>query len=233
MLGTVVNFAAIIVGSLVGYFIVPSIPEAMSRTVTAGVALAVVLIGIDMALTTGNVLIIILSLALGGAIGEMLRIQGGLDRLGERVRRAVPRATGVGEAFVTATLIFCVGPMAIMGAIQSGVAGDHSTLYAKSTLDGITSVVLASTVGIGVLGSALPVLLYQGAIALAGARLSALLTPSMVTELTACGGMIIVALGLNMLGVANLRVANLLPALALAPALSRITEMIILLGGFS
>lgn len=230
MLGTLVNVVAIILGSLAGHFVIPAIPESMSQTVTAGVALAVVLIGMDMALTTQNLLIIILSLALGGAIGELAGIQGALDRLGERVRQAVPSAIGVGEAFVTATLIFCVGPMAIMGAIQSGVAGDHATLYAKSTLDGITSLVLGSTLGLGVLGSAVPVFLYQGGITLAAAQLSTLLTADMVTELTASGGMIIVALGLNMLGVTRLRVANLLPALVIAPALSLLSEMLSILG---
>ncbi len=230
MLGTLVNVVAIILGSLAGHFVIPAIPESMSQTVTAGVALAVVLIGMDMALTTQNLLIIIVSLALGGAIGELAGIQGALDRLGDRVRQAVPSAIGVGEAFVTATLIFCVGPMAIMGAIQSGVAGDHATLYAKSTLDGITSLVLGSTLGLGVLGSAVPVFLYQGGITLAAAQLSTLLTADMVTELTASGGMIIVALGLNMLGVTSLRVANLLPALVLAPALSLLSEMLSILG---
>ncbi len=230
MLGTIVNVVAIILGSLAGHFVIPAIPESMSQTVTAGVALAVVLIGMDMALTTQNLLIIIVSLALGGAIGELAGIQGALDRLGDRVRQAVPSAIGVGEAFVTATLIFCVGPMAIMGAIQSGVAGDHATLYAKSTLDGITSLVLGSTLGLGVLGSAVPVFLYQGGITLAAAQLSTLLTADMVTELTASGGMIIVALGLNMLGVTSLRVANLLPALVLAPALSLLSEMLSILG---
>lgn len=229
MLGTVVNFAAIILGSLLGYFIIPSIPESMSRTVTAGVSLAVLLIGFDMALSVQSIPVIIVSLALGAVIGEMLGISDALDRLGERVRRTAPRARGVGEAFVTATLIFCVGPMAIMGAIQGGVAGNHSILYAKSTLDGITSVVLASTIGIGVLGSALPVLLYQGMITLAGTHLSAVLTPAMIAELTACGGLIIVALGLNMLNVTALRVANLLPSLVLAPLLSRLADWISLL----
>ncbi len=230
MLGTLVNVVAIVIGSLSGHFLIPAIPKSMSQTVTAGVALAVVLIGLDMALITQNLLIIILSLALGGAIGELAGIQGALDRIGERVRQAVPSAIGAGDAFVTATLIFCVGPMAIMGAIQSGVAGDHATLYAKSTLDGITSLVLGSTLGLGVLGSALPVLLYQGGITLAAAQLSTLLTADMVTELTASGGMIIVALGLNMLGVTGLRVANLLPALVLAPALSSLASIIFVLG---
>ncbi len=219
MLGTLVNVLAIVVGSLAGRFLIPSLPKRMSRTVTCGVALAVVLIGMQMALSTQNVLIIILSLAMGGAAGEAMNIQNGLDALGDRLKAAVSETSRFGEAFVTATLLYCVGPMAIMGAIQSGVQGDHSTLFAKSMLDGITSVVLASTVGIGVIVAAVPVLIYQGGIALAGARLAAVLTPEMVGELTACGGLIIVALGLNMLEVTRLRVANLLPALLCAPLL--------------
>lgn len=219
MLGTLVNVLAIVIGSLAGRFVIPSLPERMSRTVTSGVALAVILIGMQMALTAQNVLIVILSLAMGGALGEAMDIQRGLDALGDRLKATVSDTSRFGEAFVTATLLYCVGPMAIMGAIQSGVQGDHSTLYAKSMLDGITSVVLASTVGIGVIVSAVPVLVYQGGIALAGGRLAAVLTPEMVGELTACGGLIIVALGLNMLEVTALRVANLLPALVCAPVL--------------
>jgi len=220
VIGTLVNVLAIVLGSLGGRFVLPPMPGKVSETVTAGVGLAVVLIGLTMALEVESVLVLILSLALGGATGEVLGIDSGLEKMGGRLRGAAAESSGLGEAFVTATLIFCVGPMAIMGAIQSGVQGDHSTLFAKSMLDGVTSVVLASTLGIGVIASAVPVLLYQGGIALAGAQLAALLTADMIAALTACGGVLIVALGTNMLEISSVRVANLLPALVYAPILT-------------
>ncbi len=226
MVGTLVNVLAILAGSLAGRFLLPPLPSRMRQTVTAGVGLAVVLIGMGMALEVENVLILILSLALGAATGEALGVGAALEGIGNRLREAVPESSRVGEAFVTATLIFCVGPMAIMGAIQSGVQGDHSTLFAKSMLDGVTSVVLSSTLGIGVMISAVPVLLYQGGIALAGSHVAALLTADMITAMTACGGLLIVALGMNMLEITSLRVANLLPGLLYAPLFTAVLQLL-------
>ena len=226
LLGTTVNALAIIAGALAGRYLIPSIPRRMGETVTAGVALAVVLIGLRMAFESEEVLVVILGLAAGGAVGEALRLHDRLEWVGDRLKSAVGGESRVGEAFVAATLIFCVGPMAIMGAIQSGVQGDHSTLFAKSMLDGITSIVLASTIGVGAALSAVPVFLYQGAITLAGVQVAAVLSPGMVLALTGTGGLMIVGLGINMLGLADLRVANFLPALLIAPILTRLASVV-------
>jgi len=224
--GTLVNVAAIIVGALAGRYLIPQLPKNMSTTVTAGVGFAVLLIGLEMALEVESIVVLILSLALGGVAGELLDIDGHLNVLGEKIKESVSSTSSFGEAFVTATLIFCVGPMAIMGAIQSGVQGDHSTLFAKSMLDGVTSVVLSSTLGIGVLLSAVPVLMYQGGISLAGLALASILSEGMINAITSAGGLLIVGLSLNMLKVSEIRVANLLPSLLFAPILHHISALI-------
>ncbi len=219
MTGTLVNVAAVVIGTILGSLILRGMADRLIGTVTAGVALAVLVIGVHSALTPHSPLITIISLAVGGGLGELLDIDGRLERLASLVRVGASGG-GVGQAALTAALIFCVGPMAVLGAIQGGLLGDHSTLYAKSMLDGITATVLASTLGPGVGLSALVVLLYQGGIALSAATLSGLLTESAVAHLTAAGGALIIALGLNMLEIAEIRVANLLPAIALAPLLA-------------
>ncbi len=219
MTGTLVNVAAVVIGTILGSLILRGMADRLIGTVTAGVALAVLVIGVHSALTPHSPLITIISLAVGGGLGELLDIDGRLERLASLVRVGAS-AGGAGRAALTAALIFCVGPMAVLGAIQGGLLGDHSTLYAKSMLDGITATVLASTLGPGVGLSALVVLVYQGGIALSAATLSGLLTESAVAHLTAAGGALIIALGMNMLEVADIRVANLLPAIALAPLLA-------------
>ncbi|MFO7942483.1 MAG: DUF554 domain-containing protein [Bacillota bacterium] len=219
MTGTLVNVVAVLIGAALGSLILRGMPEKIVATVTAGVALAVVVIGIDSAMTDHSPLITIISLAVGGGIGEMANIDGRLQSFASRFRGG-EGGSHVGEAALTATLIFCVGPMAILGAIQGGLLGEHSTLYAKSLLDGITATVLASTLGPGVALSAGAVLLYQGGIALSASALSVLLTDVAIAHLTAVGGALIVALGFNMLEMTEIRVANFLPAIAIAPALA-------------
>lgn len=219
MQGTAVNAAAIVIGSVVGLKAGHLIPNRVRGTVMAGVGLAVVLIGCQLALKSREPLIIIGCLIGGGIIGELLRIEDRLEALGNWIGDRFQGSGQVAEGFVTASLLFCVGAMAIMGSLQDGLGSPPEILYAKAALDGITSVALASTLGFGVLFSALAVLAYQGAITLSASLAQQLLTPAVVQEMNAVGGLLILAIGLDLLGMKRLPVGNLLPAVFLAPPL--------------
>jgi uncharacterized membrane protein YqgA involved in biofilm formation len=222
ILGSLVNAGAILLGTAIG-LLAPKMPERMRNTTMQGLSLAVILIGLDMALRDSqDILIIIVSMVLGGLLGEWLNIEEGLLRLGrmfeERTRHL---QTGqVAEAFVTASLVFCVGAMAIVGAIQSGIDGSQRILYAKSLLDMVSAIVFATTLGVGVALSALPVLLYEGAIAtvshFAG---SVLQNDAVIGCMSAAGGLLILGIGINLLGIKKVNVGNLLPAMFVAPIL--------------
>lgn len=220
--GTLVNVAAICAGSLVGAFLTRGIPDNIKRTLTQGLGLSVILLGLQMAFKTENVLIVISSLAVGGIVGELARIEERLDNLGRWIEeKAAKKVPGSGEqnmarAFVMASIVFCVGAMAVMGSIEDGLTGQHNILFAKSVLDGIASVVFASTMGIGVIFSSVPVLLYQGGITLAASAASTYLSDRVIAELTATGGLLILGIGLNILELAKIRVGNLLPAIFFA-----------------
>ena len=177
-------------------------------------------IGLQNAWQTDNQLILIASLVLGGLIGERLQLEEKLTAWGKRAENRIGNGGNVGEAFVTATLLFCVGAMAIMGSLQSGLSGDHTTLYAKSLLDGISSLLLATTLGPGVGLAAISVLLYQGLITLAAQWAAAWLNTAVIAEMTAVGGILIMALGLSMLEIKKIRVGNLLPAILVAAILA-------------
>lgn len=219
MLGTIVNAAAILIGSGLG-LILPAIPDRVKDTIMQGLSLAVIIIGLGMALADQNdILLIIISMVVGALVGEWIGIEKQLSRLGQAVeRKAKKLADGrVAEAFVAASLIYCVGSMAIVGSVQSGVHGDNRTLFAKSLLDGFSSIIFTSTLGIGVALSAGAVFLYEGLIAsaafLAG---SAMNNPHIILCASATGGLLIVAIGVNLLGVAKIAVGNLLPAMFIA-----------------
>lgn len=217
MTGTLANAAAIITGTAIGLIFRKGISESINNTVMSGIGLAVALIGFKMAFKTENELIVILSLVVGGIIGELLNIEGWLAKLGSLLESKVGGSDGeVAKAFVTTSLIYCVGAMAIMGALEDGISGNATTLYAKSLLDGTSAVVFTSTMGFGVAFSAIPVLLYQGAITLAAGAIKTFLTPSMITEMTATGGLLIVGIASNILGIKAIKVGNLLPAILMA-----------------
>ena len=214
--GTLINTMAIIMGSLVGVGLKGGIPDQYKETVIGAIGLSVLLIGAKSALQTDALLLVIVSLALGSLAGEMLRIENRLERLGRLIgRRLAGSEEGVANAFVTASLVFCVGAMAVVGSLESGLTGNHQTLYAKSLLDGVTSIVFASTLGIGVVFSALAVLIYQGGITLSAAYLKPFLTPTVIEQMTAVGGLLILAIGFNILGFKRLRIGNMLPAIAI------------------
>ena len=219
MLGTIVNAIAIVIGGLVGLLFGQAFSEKIKKTVIQGIGLAILLIGVSMALQTKNPLITISSLVLGGIIGEWIDIELRLQHLGlwlERKFAKKGQGTGFAKAFVTTSLIYCVGAMAIMGSLESGLSGNHNILFAKSMLDGITAVIFASSMGIGVLISALPVFLYQGTITLAAGLLQAVLSPSIIAEMSATGGLLILGIGFNILELKEIKVGNLLPAVFFA-----------------
>ncbi|MGB8424965.1 MAG: DUF554 domain-containing protein [Desulfobacterales bacterium] len=214
MLGTIVNTLTIIVGSLMGLLFRGGIPEKFSRTMMQAIGLAVVLIGVKTALKTDALLMVILSLAVGSMLGEFLRIEDRLEQLGNWIGGRLSKESGeIAKGFVSASLLFCVGAMAIVGAMESGLAGNHQTLFAKSILDGISSVVFASTLGIGVIFSAASVFIYQGFITLTASYLSRFLVPDVVSQMSAIGGLLIVAIGIGLLDIKKIRVGNMLPAI--------------------
>lgn len=221
MLGTIVNAAAIILGAMLGNVLKSGFPERLKATLMQAISLAVILIGLSMALLTKdmNVMAVTLSIVIGGVIGELLRIEDRLNSLGLKLEQRFGGDDGrFAKAFVSASLIYCVGAMAIMGSLDSGLTGDYSILFIKSILDGVSSIVFASSLGIGVAFAALPVFLYQGSITLAAAYIKPWLTDPIIGEMTATGGLLIFAIGVNMLsgGKVQIKVGNLLPAIFVA-----------------
>ncbi len=216
MLGTIVNAAAIIAGSLAGLFFRGGIPEKYNKTVVHAISLAVIIIGIKSAMKSDEVLIVIFSLVAGSIAGEFLRIEDLLESFGKKLeQRFAKNDSNFYKGFVTSTLLFCVGSMAVVGALESGLAGDHHTLFAKSALDGIMSIILSSTFGIGVLFSAFSVFVYQGAITMAASLIKPFLIPEVINEMSSVGGILIMAIGINLLGAAKIRIGSMLPAIFL------------------
>lgn len=211
------NVAGIVGGSIIGLLFKKNVPVKFQQTVMHGLALSVGLIGLQMALKTQNILIIIISIVIGGVIGEFLDIDKYLNRIGEWLTARMGTKYGnAGEGFITGSLVFCVGAMAIVGSIQDGLTGDASTLYAKAMLDTVASVVFASGMGIGVALSSISVLVYQGAITLLASCLSSYISDGMIKEMTAVGGLLIIGISLLMLEIKTIKVANLLPAVPIA-----------------
>jgi uncharacterized protein len=221
--GTMVNAAAILIGSGIGVAAGSRLPERFQRIITASLGLATLLIGVQMALRAESILVVISSLVMGGVAGEWLDIEAALERVGDRLRswaRSDSRTFVTG--YVTASLVFCVGPMTIVGSIQEGMGGTADLLYTKSLLDGAASVAFASGLGIGVGCAAVTVIVFQGALTLLGTQLVFLVRPDVLRELTATGGLLIVAIGFLLLDIKRLRVANLLPALLVAVLLATV-----------
>lgn len=218
MLGTIVNALAILVGGGLGLLLKKGLPARISDTIMGGVGLVVLYIGVSGSLKGENVLVAVLSIVAGGALGAWIDIDRGLNRLGERAQRALAGKNGgnsFAEGFVSASLLFCVGAMAVVGSLQSGLTGDHNTLFAKSLIDGISALVFASAMGAGVLLSAAAVLVYQGAITLLASLLAPVLSDPVVAEMTCVGSLLIIGIGLNLLKVTKLKLANYLPAIFL------------------
>ncbi len=221
MRGTIVNVIAVLVGSGIGLLVGNRLPDRLQRIITTGLGLATLLIGVQMALKVQNVLVVIASMVIGGIVGEVLGIEAGLERAGEWLKARARSASGTFvTGFVTASLVFCVGPMTILGSIQEGLSGSAEIIYTKSMLDGAASIAFASSLGPGVSFAAVTVLVFQGALTLLGGQLTFLLRPEILNELTATGGLLILGIGLLLLEVKRLPVANLLPALVVAVLLT-------------
>lgn len=227
MFGTVVNTLAIIAGSLIGLAFRGGIPLNYQQTVMQAIGLAVILIGMTGALKTQDILVVIFSLAIGGLAGEWLRIEARLAQMGRWLERRFAQSQGgIARGFVTASLIYCVGSMAIVGSMESGLTGNHQTLYAKSVLDGISAVIFASTLGAGVAFSALSVGAYQGILTLSAVLIKPYLVPLVVDQMSAVGGILIMGIGINLLEIKNIHVGNMLPAIFMPLIYHVILQMI-------
>jgi uncharacterized protein len=223
--GTVVNVVAIFLGCSAGFILKSKFPEKIEKIIMQALGLASLLIGMQMAIKADNILLVIFSLVIGGVIGEIIDIEAGLERFGERIKRKF-KSNNTSERFVegflTASLLYCVGSMAIMGAIKEGLSGDPDILYAKSLLDGVTSIAFTAAMGIGVLFSAIPVFLYQGGITLLARTIKDFLSPEIINEMTVVGGILIWGIGFGLLGIKKIKVGNLLPAILVAAFLAAI-----------
>lgn len=213
MLGTIVNVVAIVVGALLGIAIKKGIKDDYKSTIMDGIGLAVLIIGIMGGIKSQNIILVIGSIVVGSILGEITGIENKLDNLGNSLqKRFGGKDSNFSKGFVTASLVYCVGAMAIVGSLESGILGNHETLFAKSILDGISAIIFASTLGIGVAFSAIPVFIYQGSITLLANSVKSLLTPEVINEMSAVGGILIMAIGINILGIKKIKVGNMLPA---------------------
>lgn len=226
-LGTMVNCAAIIGGCAVGLILRKGFPEKWQETIMYGVALCIFLIGLEMAQKSQNVILVIASIVIGSIIGEMLDINGKLNRFGALVEKKMlgnrtQTSGSFGKAFISASLVFCIGAMAIVGSIEEGLTGNHQILFAKAMLDCILSIIFGANMGAGVALSAVPVGLYQGSITLLAAWMQNLLTPDVIREVSATGGVLIMAIGIVQARLLPIRLANQIPALPVAILLVKI-----------
>lgn len=230
MTGTWINVATVLCGGVLGLALGSRFPDKVRQTVMAGLGLVTLVIGLQMALETKNILVVLGSLLAGGILGELLDLDGRIVRLAARVegRFSGRGASGAfARAWVTTSLLFCVGPLTFTGALEDGLTGDYHLLATKAMLDGFAALAFSSALGAGVLASAGTVLVYQGGLSLAAGAVKSVLGAAMITEMSATGGILVLALGLGLLELKAMRVANFLPALAIAPA------VVALLGVFS
>jgi uncharacterized membrane protein YqgA involved in biofilm formation len=225
MTGTFLNIATVLIGGVIGLIFGARIPEKLKATVIAGMGLFTAAMGLQMFLKTENPLIVLGALLIGTLLGEWWRIEDGLQNLGKVLEQRFSKADDDGSnkfvrGFLTASLLFCVGPMTILGSIQDGLTGDYNLLAVKSVLDGFASIAFASTLGAGVMFSTIIILVYQGGISLLAAQLNAIVTASMMNELTATGGVILLGLAISsLLEIKKIRVGNMLPGLLVAPVI--------------
>jgi uncharacterized membrane protein YqgA involved in biofilm formation len=223
MTGTLLNVATILIGGMIGLLFGARIPEKLKETVIAGMGLFTAAMGLQMFLKTENPLIVLGALLIGTLLGEWWRIEDGLQNLGRLLEQRFSKEAEDGSnkfvrGFLTASLLFCVGPMAILGSIQDGLTGDYNLLAVKSALDGFAALAFASTLGVGVMFSTIIILVYQGGVSLLAGQLNSIVTPFMMNELTATGGVILLGVALSsLLEIKKIRVGNMLPGLAVAP----------------
>jgi len=228
LLGTIVNVGAVIAGSLIGVLMGKELPVRIRSIVFQAIGIATLIIGFKMAIETRNILVLIFSLLVGGIAGEFISLEKGLEKLTNKLKlKAGFSSEKFTEGLLTAFLIFCMGSMTIVGSLDEGLRGDHSVLFTKSILDGFTSIALASTYGIGVLFSIIPLFLYQSSITIFAVYTRDFFTPEIVSQLTAVGGAMIIGIGINLLGLARVRVLNLIPSLFFAVGFTLIENIFV------
>lgn len=233
MIATMINAILVLVGSVMGLAVGSRLPDRLSKTIMAGLALCVAVIGITNAIQTEDILCVILCLTAGGVLGEGLNLEKHMDRAGEALKRALMTRFGkkgdlgrFTEGFVAATLLFCVGSMSVMGSLEAGINHDYSILISKGVIDGVTAMTFAAAMGIGVAFSVIPLLLYQGGITLAAGAAAPFLSAMVVNEMSAVGGVMLLGLAANLLGIVpeRIRVGNMLPALFLPLAYAPLSQ---------
>lgn len=230
MLGVIVNVIVIILGSGIGMVLKKGIPERIAETMMKGLGLCTLYIGWSGALKGSNTLVLIISMAIGIVIGEGFDLDKRLNNFAEKLEKKFSKQDGtisIAEGFIAASLLFCVGAMTVVGSLQAGLSGNYEMLFTKSVLDFISSMIFASTLGIGVMISAVFVLIFQGGIVLLAQVVAPFLTDGVVAEMTCVGSVLIFALGLNIIGITKLKVLNFLPAMFLPILLTPLLAQII------
>lgn len=228
--GTIVNVIAILVGGLIGLLLNKGVPEKLTGALMTGVGFCVLYIGIDGCLAGENTLVAVLSVVLGAVVGTLLDLDGRMHRLGEKVEARFSKKSGSGgrlaQGFVSASLLFCVGTMAIVGSLQSGLQGNHEMLYLKSVLDAISSIVFGATLGVGVMLSGVTVFVYQGSITLLAQLVAPYLNGAVIAEMNCVGSLLIIGLALNLLKISDIKVANFVPAVLFPIVLCPLSALI-------
>ena len=213
-MGAIINAVAIIIGGALGLLFRKGFPERIAQTTLQVLGLFTLVVGLGMAIQGQELIMVLISLALGAALGEWLDIEDRLERFGHWLEERLNLREGSpAKGFIYASLLYCVGSMAIVGSITDGLKGDSSILVTKAIMDGIISIPFAASMGYGVLGSAVPILIYQGGLTLLASKIQFFFTPVMVRELTSVGGVIVIGIGINILGLQKVRVGNFIPAL--------------------
>jgi uncharacterized membrane protein YqgA involved in biofilm formation len=225
--GTLINMGTVTAGTILGRSVGQRLPQRFQDTVLQGLGLAVLLLGILNGQETKNPLYVLAGILFGALIGEALDIDGALNRFGMLVqRRFAVEGSRMSEAFVTTSLLFCIGPLTILGSLQNGLTGDNQSLVFKATLDGFASFAFSAALGWGVLLSVLTIAIFQGGLSLGAGAISPIVDKAMITEMSATGGLIILAIGLRLLNLLEVRVGNFLPALIVAPTAVKIIEVV-------
>jgi len=228
--GTLLNAATVLIGGVVGTVVGDRLPERLRENVVRGVGLFVTAMGVKFAIDTSNLLFMLGAILLGGIIGSLVGVDARLNQLGDALQRRFARGatSTVAEAFVTASIVFCVGPLTFLGSIQNGLAGDATLLTVKSVLDGFTAIALAATLGWGVLLTVPLILLYQGGLAVGASLFAGILSDLQLREMSAVGGLLLIGVGLRLLAIRDIKVADFLPAIIVSPlvvaALGRLLE---------
>ncbi|MCF7926881.1 MAG: DUF554 domain-containing protein [Candidatus Izimaplasma sp.] len=225
MFGVIVNGIAIILGGVIGLFLNKGLPEKVKRVIMQAIGLSVLLIGFSSAILTNQLLLLVMSLVFGGIIGVLIGIEDKLNALGKKIESQFKEGNNFAQGFVMATLVYCIGAMAIVGSLEAGF-GDNTTLYVKSILDGVTAIIFTATLGYGVIFSSVVVVIYQGSIVLLGSYLAPFLTTEIITEISAVGGLLIVGIGINILEIKQIHVGDLLPAVFIPPLWFLIVDLL-------